>query len=493
MAKFENLPNPIIDLETQWDGHSGMEVEDFLTRKVESVEGTEIIQSGYDAATGILTLLKKNGEKVETEVSVIPPTYSYGIMVYGVVLDNDYSKIYTSANGSLLMQYNSDRNVKVGIAMYAVSTTSVTTDMVGPFNVKIGYGTQSSTFRVGNIKYDQCIIDSSTGEITGVNIPADEIATKLSWIDATVLFNKSQQAKKVSATVVNDPEVTDTLELAITTEVISLDYTGDIVLNNNLVGFSLTGGAVGSYHLEGFNNGTAFTTSGGILNYTNLKSGLNQLAVRAVHNTENSIYTDYIYADVIYTQNYNDTVVAINGVSNGIANNGVATLYELSVFSRSGDSMEITTYLENEMPDAGNINPTQIMKYEVISASSYDENGVYETSYKKYIEINSNDSEKYLIIKVNNSYYQFYTIYKNSLGQVTAYTSSYKAMAVEAVEIDYVYYSEVAPNYNFDQIGGYLNNIFITDIYAAPQNPATVISTLESSDGWQEEDGRTIL
>lgn len=28
MAKFENLPNQITDLATEWDGHSGMEVED---------------------------------------------------------------------------------------------------------------------------------------------------------------------------------------------------------------------------------------------------------------------------------------------------------------------------------------------------------------------------------------------------------------------------------------------------------------------------------
>ena len=95
----------------------------------------------YDSTTSRLTLLKSNWEKVETEVWVIPPTYSYGIMVYGVMLDNKSDKIYTEANGSLLMQYNSDRNVKVGIAMYAVATTSVTTDRIGPFNVKISYGT----------------------------------------------------------------------------------------------------------------------------------------------------------------------------------------------------------------------------------------------------------------------------------------------------------------------------------------------------------------
>ena len=220
MAKFENLPNQITDLLTEWDGHSGMEVEDFICRKIEKTEGQDIVDASYDSTTSILTLLKENGEKVEAEVSVIPPTYSYGIMVYGVMLDNDSSKIYTEANSSLLMQYNSDRNVKVGIAMYAVATTSVTTDRIGPFNVKISYGTQSGTFRVNNIKYNQCIIDPSTGAITGVNIPSDQLINTLAWIDITNLFTKTQSAKKITAQVVDDPEVQDTLELPITTEVI---------------------------------------------------------------------------------------------------------------------------------------------------------------------------------------------------------------------------------------------------------------------------------
>jgi hypothetical protein len=97
--------------------------------------------------------------------------------------------------------------------------------------------------------------------------------------------------------------VEDTLDLPITTEVITLNYNGEIVLSNNLVSFSLTGGTTSNYHLEGFNNGASFSTSGGVLNYSSLTSGLNQLAVKAVHNTESSIYTDYLYVDIIYTHN----------------------------------------------------------------------------------------------------------------------------------------------------------------------------------------------
>ena len=66
MAKFENLPNQITDLATEWDGHSGMEVEDFICRKIEKTDGQDIVDASYDSSTSILTLLKSNGDKVET-------------------------------------------------------------------------------------------------------------------------------------------------------------------------------------------------------------------------------------------------------------------------------------------------------------------------------------------------------------------------------------------------------------------------------------------
>jgi hypothetical protein len=161
-----------------------MEVEDLITRQLEKAQGGEIQQMEYDLETSILSLKKANGETVTAEVSVIPPTYSYGIMLYGIDIDGT---IYTSANSSLLMQYNSDKTVKLGIALYAASTTSVTVDRVGPFSVKINYGTQSLTAKVNNIKYADCVIDSSTGAISSVTVDPSELA----WIDISKLFSKS--------------------------------------------------------------------------------------------------------------------------------------------------------------------------------------------------------------------------------------------------------------------------------------------------------------
>lgn len=492
MASYEILANKINNLEEAWQNHTGQEVEDFITRKLTENQDNIDIVSKHDIKNityenNLLTLIKENGETVSTAVTVETPTYSYGIYIYGIMLDNDPNKIYTSVNENLIMQYTSSRNVKVGIAMYAIASTSFSvSNRPGPFDVKIQFGSQNSIFNVSNIKYEDCIIDSGEGFVSGVVGSTEEIISKIAWVDVTKLFTKAQSNSKITATVINDTTKTSTLNLNITNEVITLSYSGEYIVDSNQALFSLTG-ASGNYYLEIYNNGgSKQTTSGGSLIYNDLQPGLNQLTVRAVNSENTSICSDYLYLDIICTQNYNNTTIAINGVRENIENNGVATLYELIVYSPKREEIELTTYLESEI-DVINPQPTQVMKHEIIEASSYKEDS-YNTSYKKYIEISSNNRTMYLLIKINDSFYDFYSVNNDRI-----YRSSFKVMTVEQIDKKLAYYNEIIPTYNFDQIQGYNNNIFITDVYASNTNPSTIISTLESSDGWKEENGRTIF
>jgi hypothetical protein len=117
------------------------------------------------------------------------------------------------------------------------------------------------------------------------------------------------------------------------------------------------------------------------MSYPNLVPGLNQMIVRAVNTADRTIYTDWLFLDVVSTVDCNKTAVAINGVRDSIDNNGVATLYDIKVYSPNRDSLELTTYLESNPPNSTNPKPTQKLKYEVIGASSYNSDNVYETSY----------------------------------------------------------------------------------------------------------------
>lgn len=494
MAKFEidQIGNPIPDLNTEWNGHPGIAVEDFVTRQIEKAQNQDITSLDYNSdGQNSLVLHKADGSTVSTTITVEVPTNRYGIMIYGVMLDNDSSKIYTS--GNLLMQYNSDKNVKVGIAMFAIAQTTFNiTNMVGPFDVKITFGSQSKIYKVNNIKYEDCILDGSTGQVIGVEGTPEEIVDKISWIDITDLFTKAQTKKQINA-VVQASGDSNLLDLSITNEVISLSYTGDIVTSTNSAQFSITGGTASNYYLEVYNNGNnAETTSGGVLIYSGLHAGLNQLAVRAIHSSDINIYSDFIYVDIICTVDCQDTVVALNGVSSRIANNGVATLYELTVYSPQQENVELTTYLESQQVDEINPQPTEIMKYEVLKASSYNDENQYKTSYKKYIEVVSDGTNMQLLVKVNSTFYSFYEMEK--LGtSYQPYKYLFKLMTIDQIDNNLTYFQDVAPNYNFDQIHGYINNIFITEEYANDVTPATVISDLESSDGWSEDEGRAVF
>jgi hypothetical protein len=137
--------------------------------------------------------LKKNGEKLETEISVVPATYSYGLYIEGIKF-NDEEKIYKASKDTLVFQYTANKTVKIGVALYAISVTTSQSNRIGPFEVKFTYGTQSEVLKVKNLDYEDCVIDSSTGEISSV-LDKD----KLAWIDITKLFKKSQIGETITA------------------------------------------------------------------------------------------------------------------------------------------------------------------------------------------------------------------------------------------------------------------------------------------------------
>ena len=121
--KRENLANPIESFDESWDNnHTGQEVEDFITTKLIEADGEKIIGMTYENQQ--LILHKANNDTVSAEVSVITPTYYYGIKLYGIRVDGDNNKIYTAANSDVTIQYTPERRVEAGVIMYAISQTT---------------------------------------------------------------------------------------------------------------------------------------------------------------------------------------------------------------------------------------------------------------------------------------------------------------------------------------------------------------------------------
>ena len=492
MARKETVVNRITSFDESWDNnHTGQEVEDFITTKLIEADGEKIIGMTYDENKQLI-LHKANNETVQTLVAVVTPKYYYKIKLYGIRIDSDNEKIYTAANANITIQYTPERKVEAGVILYAISRTTSDTDQLGPFDVKFELGTQRAIFSVNNIPHEHCIINN--GILEGVDYP--DIVANIAWVDITSLFTVSQSNKILKATVQADTTANNELNLPIYIQKIDLKYSSStsVLVNTDSAQFTLEGGAISDYHLEGFNNGVNFgKTEDGSITLTNLNVGLNQLVVRAVHNIyTQDIYTDWVYVDLIYTEGLEETTVAINKVNKVIPNNGVATLYELTVYSPNQDSATLTTYLEESEPD-GNT-PVNNVKYEVISAASYDRDNVYKTSYKKYMEINGTNNERYLMVKVGDTFYNFYSIFINTInGQISSSVYNFKSMIIEAIDNSLTYYQDVSPSLNFDQSTGRSNNVIITSDYADGGLIPNVNPNLEISDGWKEENDRTLF
>ena len=492
MARKETVVNRITSYDESWDNnHTGQEVEDFITTKLIEADGEKIIGMTYDENQQLI-LHKANNKTVQTLVSVVTPKYYYKIKLYGIRIDSDNEKIYTAANANITVQYTPERKVEAGVILYAISRTTSDTDQLGPFDVKFELGTQRAIFSVNNIPHEHCIINN--GILEGVDYP--DIVANITWVDITSLFTISQSNKILKATVQADTTANNELNLPIYIQKIDLKYSSStsVLVNTDSAQFTLEGGSISDYHLEGFNNGVNFgKTEDGSITLTNLNVGLNQLVVRAVHNIyTQDIYTDWVYVDLIYTEGLEETTVAINKVNKVIPNNGVATLYELTIYSPNQDSATLTTYLEESEPDGST--PVNNVKYEVISAASYDRDNVYKTSYKKYMEINGTNNERYLMVKVGDTFYNFYSIFINTInGQISSSVYNYKSMIIEAIDNSLTYYQDVSPSLNFDQSTGRSNNVIITSDYADGGLIPNVNPNLEISDGWKEENDRTLF
>lgn len=482
MAIHKGYVNTITGLDVPWEGKTGIEVEDFISRN--------LIKSGtYDATSEKLSLVKGDDSTIDITVSVQTPTYIYGIINYGVRIDGVVYK-----DQELLMQYRDGKKIELGVAIQSVADRSGTQATVQkPFNVTIKFNNASKIVSIYPISHEY--FKTEGGNLV-LNIPEDANADDIVvWIDVTEFFKKSFKNKtfETSFKQINSEGVTETfkhiLSTSITNEVINLTYSGDIIINSNSIDLSYEPNSTdkNNYKIRGYIGDQKFELNSGDVTIPNLQPGLNQISAQAVHINNSDIYTDWFSVDVIYTQDIQNTVVAINGVSGGISNNEVATLYEMTVYSPKMDKVELITYLEDgEVPT-----PTNIVKQEVLDASVYDVETKSKTiSYKKYIEIESSDASKYLYVKVNGNLYNFYTV--GTYGdQMYCIPGIFREMKVDAINYDYVYTKTYPTKFNFDQIGGYINNIFVTDDYASNSQPATIKSTIESSDGWYENEGRS--
>lgn len=446
MAIFKDLENKI-ELETPWNEKTGQQVEDLISRH---------LVNSMDFANSTLTLRNYSGDAItSTRVTVETPSYDQDVLVVAVRINGTIYK-----TGEVVMQCNSKSKVELAVATSHTSTTQSfgVQDAAGAVKVKIQYGVNGMETTVAPYALRDFTLDSSGTKIEHLN-KAD---SELKWINITELFTDSQEST-ITATLVDYPQKSSVLNVSIKSQKISLSYTGNVVSNN--AEFTLKGGSPADYHLEGYLNANRIYTTDGNLSYNELKPGLNILTVRAVHKSQN-IATDYVNACVIKSEGFTGVAVAVNGITGSINNHDTVKLYTITVYSPTKDSVTINTYLNSDSSqDRQNLLDTII-----VNAQNYDSDNKYETTYKKYIEINSDNAKQYLQVEVNGQLYQF-----QSAGSDKAFMSNNQTLSISKANINYLHTSSPRPTINFDQISG-----------------RTTILFSNSPDYWKAIDGKII-
>lgn len=447
MAIFEDLENKIESLETPWNEKTGQQVEDLISRH---------LVNSMDFADSTLTLRDYNGDAItSTRVTVETPSYDQDVLVVAVRINGTIYK-----TGEVIMQCNSKSKVELAVATSHTSTTQSfgVQDAAGAVKVKIQYGVNSMETAVAPYALKDFTLDSSGTRIEHLN-KAD---SELKWINITELFTDSQEST-ITATLVDYPQKSSVLNVSIKSQKISLSYTGNVVSNN--AEFTLKGGSPADYHLEGYLNANRIYTTDGNLSYNELQSGLNILTVKAVHKSQN-IATDYVNACIIKSEGFTGVAVAVNGITGSINNHDTVKLYTITVYSPTKDSVTINTYLNSDSSqDRQNLLDTII-----VNAQNYDSDNKYETTYKKYIEVNSDNAKQYLQVEVNGQLYQF-----QSAGSDKAFMSNNQILSISKANINYLYTSSPRPTINFDQISGRTTTLFN-----------------DSPDYWKATDGKII-
>ncbi len=447
MAIFENLENRIDALNEPWNEKTGQQVEDLISRH---------LVNSMDFANSTLTLRDYNGNSIaSTRVTVETPSYDQDVLIVAVRINGTIYK-----TGEVVMQCNSKSKVELAVATSHTSTTQSfgVQDAAGAVKVKIQYGVNSMETTVAPYSLNDFTLDSSGTKIEHLN-KAD---SELRWVNITELFTDSQEST-ITATLVDYPQKSSILDVTIKSQKISLSYTGNVISNN--AEFTLKGGSPSDYHLEGYLNARPINTTDGNLAYTELQSGLNTLTVRAVHKSQN-IATDYVNACVIKPEGFTGVAVAVNGITGSINNHDTVKLYTITVYSPTKDSVTINTYLNSDSSqDRQNLLDTI-----VVNAQNYESDNKYETTYKKYIEVNSDNAKQYLQVEVNGQLYQF-----QSASSDKAFMSNNQTLSISKANINYLYTSSPRPTINFDQISGRTTTLFN-----------------DSPDYWKAADGKII-
>lgn len=460
--------NTITGLDVPWEGKTGAEVEDFISRRLKNPLGSVI---EYDKET--LIIKNPEGEVIASgQVTVVPPNYDTVVSFEQLIIDN---VVHT---GNVEVNYTESAKFKAGI------------------NVKTYYESSGNIYNLSNKVNIVFSIEGTIDQyvVEGV-VPNKYDDNSLQIIDITPLFQYKVEGRNIVATVTTAHATGSDSIQNVTVHKIELS-TSSTYVDNKTVVFNISGlKTTGGMFLEYFDVplgtdptiATKQTTALTGTSSTELvleRTGSHQIVAR-ISNTEGTFYSNWVQANVIsYDSTSPETMMAIiGGIPTTINNCENANLYKIIYVPGLGGEVEIISYLTDE---AGNFElpdwDPYLFNRTSISTTSNDKAST--SDYYSYIELTSvGSAQKALAFKMRlkeGSQFVEYPIYQLSVNNRGSLVPV-KYFSIDIIENPYnvnnaFNYTEGQRD-DFSQITGQSTSIF-NDIN----------SNVEASDGWTTDE-----
>ena len=363
-----------LDLTMNWDGTTGQQVEDLISRHLPA-------SMGYDSSSNVLTIANTNGDTiVQTEVSVAQPIYNHSIQIEGVYFNNTDSENQINKD-TVLCKLGT--KIYLGVR-YTYTATNPLTNKVTHVN-----STQKLFVNVGNgfIQLEQ-----------GIKSSPD-----IQYIEITNLYTKvissNVSVRAIASANIEDKTVTSTTSKKVQVVNPKLRYSGKSYIVSGTAGFEVQDGGGASYLIYYKINGSTIKNQDNLI-LALTDTGVNTIEAYVAVTSNASIKSDTLKVQVINTKDvtsFDKVLYAINEISTGVNNWEFSKLYKLSIYFK-GQSQEESTII-TKLTETGNSEDYKLNKTKTITLIGND--GVIEQDVSYFLGITATQETFNTVLVVN--------------------------------------------------------------------------------------------
>lgn len=464
MAIHDDLIDKIQDLSEPWEGKTGKQVEDFISRQLQDYKDKAVVNFEFrqNEDSTLFGFNSKGEEVCRTQVVNATPIYVPEMEIVHIRVNSSNNDLQTGQDINL--NQPSIKKIEVGlkfIVKYEILGKNYYA--ISPQAVKFSLGGQTYT--------KNRVIPNSQSDLEAIQ-----------YVDITSLFNSGVSEGTLTASCTIGDQIAEvSYGGKVNVKKIILSYTNKGYIEGKVASFNISGlssAETTSYRLVYLDNG-ATTYESIDIEYNNkvdipLETGTHQLYARIEYKANSNLfYSNWIQTNLIVDCNNikGNAVAVINSVPTEINNCSNALLYKICYASgTNGGNIVINSYISDTWDDFERLPDTKLEPFNSTTLTLMGGEAPGEKEFYSYFELETVGSldSRYIGFTINGK-------------EVYSYdgdgSSSNKYFTVDIVENPYninnAFNHVPGAILDYSQINGSGSNVF---------NPENI--QLQPGDGW---------